>query len=162
MSTAPAGLRVTTRSDTDLVLTRTFDAPRELVYEALTTPELLVRWYGARGWELVGCRIDLRVGGAWRFESRGPDGARMAQSGVYRSIDPPRGLAYTEVFDDQSYPGESLITTVLTESAGRTTMTSTVRLPSRAARDIVLKYPMERGAGEGFDRLAAMLAELTD
>ena len=84
----------------------------------------------------------------------------MAQSGVYREVASPDRLVYTEVFDDQSYAGETLISTELTESAGRTTMTSTVRLPSRDARDIVLRYPMERGAGEGFDRLAAVLAEL--
>jgi uncharacterized protein YndB with AHSA1/START domain len=154
------GLRVTTRGDRELLLTRRFEAPRQLVYDALTTPELLVRWYGARGWNLVGCTVDLRVGGRYRFESRGPGDERMAQSGVYREVASPDRLVYTEVFDDQSYAGETLISTELTESAGRTTMTSTVRLPSRDARDIVLRYPMERGAGEGFDRLAAVLAEL--
>src|SRR6266545_605798 len=158
---AMTGLRVTPRDETDLVLTRTFDAPRAVVYDALTTPALLVRWYGARGWNLVECQVDLRVGGAWRFVSRGPGGESMAQSGVYRELGRPERLVYTEVFDDQSYPGESLITTELTETAGRTTMSSTVRLPSKAARDIVLRYPMERGAGEGFERLAGLLAELT-
>ncbi|HEY3005365.1 MAG TPA: SRPBCC family protein [Kribbellaceae bacterium] len=154
------GLRVTAASDTDLILTRVFDASRELLYDALTTPALLVRWYGARGWNLVDCQVDLRVGGAWRFVSRGPGGRSMAQSGLYRELAPPERLVYTEVFDEQSYPGESLISTVLSESGGRTTMTSTVRLPSAAAREIVLRYPMERGAGEGFDRLAALLADL--
>jgi uncharacterized protein YndB with AHSA1/START domain len=156
------GLQVTTHGDTDLVMTRSFDAPRELVFEALTTPELLVRWYGARGWNLSGCTVDLRVGGRYRFESRGPGGDVMAQSGVYRVVEPPHRLSYTEVFDDQSYAGESLISVVLTEAAGRTTMNSMVRLPSAQAREIVLRYPMERGAGQSFDRLAAVLTELLE
>jgi uncharacterized protein YndB with AHSA1/START domain len=86
----------------------------------------------------------------------------MAQSGVYRVVEPPHRLSYTEVFDDQSYPGESLISVVLTETAGRTTMNSMVRLPSARAREIVLRYPMERGAGQSFDRLAAVLTELLE
>ncbi|GFJ94320.1 hypothetical protein Prum_079620 [Phytohabitans rumicis] len=98
-------LTVTTPSDREIVLRRDFDAPRPLVYAAFTTPDLLTRWYGARGWHLVDCEIDLRVGGAWRFVSQGPGGARMGQSGVYRVVDPPERLVYTEMFDDQSYPG---------------------------------------------------------
>lgn len=154
-------LRVTTPNERDIVLEREFAAPRSLVFDALTNADLLPRWYGARGWNLVRCEVDLRVGGRWRFVSRGPDGSYMAQSGVYREIARPQRLVYTEVFDDQSYPGESLITHRLTERVGRTTLTSTVRCPSRRARDIVLGYPMARGVAESFDRLAAVLAELT-
>ena len=74
-------LTVTTPTDREIVLTRVFDAPRHLVFDALTKPELLKRWYGARGWNLVVCEVDLRVGGAWRFVSRGPDGdARWARA----------------------------------------------------------------------------------
>lgn len=154
-------LRVTTPNDRDIVLEREFAAPRHLVFDALTNADLLPRWYGARGWNLVACEVDLRVGGRWRFVSRGPDGSYMGQGGVYREIGPPELLAYTEAFDDQSYPGESLITHRLAERAGRTTLTSTVRCPSRRARDIVLSYPMDRGVAESFERLAAVLAELT-
>jgi uncharacterized protein YndB with AHSA1/START domain len=153
-------LRVTTPGDREIVLTREFRAPRRLVFDAWTRPELLKRWYGARGWQLVECDVDLRVGGAWRFVSRGPDGTRMGQSGVYREILAPVRLVYTEVFDNQSYPGESLVTHVFVEAGGRTTATSTVRLPSKHAREIVLRYPMARGVGEGFDRLDETLAEL--
>lgn len=153
-------LLVTTPTEREIVLRREFDAPRPLVFEAWTTPELLMRWYGARGWRLVECEIDLRVGGRYRFVSHGPDGAWMGQSGVYRVVVQPERLVFTEVFDDQSYPGESLITHLFAEERGRTTLTSTVLYPSRQARDIVLRYPMARGLAEGYRRLAGVLAEL--
>jgi uncharacterized protein YndB with AHSA1/START domain len=150
-------LTVTTGGDREIVLSRTFNAPRELVFDAWTKPELLVRWYGARGWHLVGCDVDLRVGGAWRFVSTGPAGDSMVQSGVYQEIDAPDRLVYTEKFDNQSYPGETLVTHTFVERSAKTTVTSTLRYPSRNARDIVLRYPMARGAGEGFDRLDELL-----
>jgi uncharacterized protein YndB with AHSA1/START domain len=155
-------LRVSTPGATDVVLTRTFDAPRRLVFDALTKPELLVRWHGARGWNLVVCEIDLRVGGTWRFVSRGPGGERMGQRGTYLEVDPPGRLVYTERFDDQSYPGEALVTQVLVEDADRTTLTSTVRYPSPQARDRVLRYPMARGVAESYELLEELLDELTD
>jgi uncharacterized protein YndB with AHSA1/START domain/catechol 2,3-dioxygenase-like lactoylglutathione lyase family enzyme len=152
------GLSVTAVADTDLVFTRTFTAPRPLVFAAFTRPELLTRWYGARGWQLVTCEIDLRPGGSWHFVSRGPGGAEMSQRGVYREIDPPGRLVQTEIYDE----GEALITTTFEERAGgRTAMTSTVRFPSRDVRDRILRTPMERGAGESYDRLAALLTATT-
>jgi uncharacterized protein YndB with AHSA1/START domain len=150
-------LSVTTPTVREIVLTRTFDATRDLVFAAFTTPALLTRWYGARGWHLVACEVDLRVGGAWRFESVGPDGARMVQSGVYREITPPERVCFTEVFADQSYPGESLITHRFVERDATTTVTSTVLYPSRAARDTVLRYPMARGVSESYHRLEELL-----
>jgi uncharacterized protein YndB with AHSA1/START domain len=153
-------LAVTTHTATEIVLTRDFDASRGLVFDALTRPELLRRWYGARGWTLTECDVDLREGGAWRFVSQGPGGEEMGQSGVYREIDPPARLAYTEVFDNQSYPGESLISHHLSESAGVTTLSTVVRYPSQAARDKVLRYPMARGVGEAYTRLDQLLLDL--
>jgi uncharacterized protein YndB with AHSA1/START domain len=150
-------LMVTTPTDREIVLTRAFDAPRRLVFDALTKPALLRRWFGARGWNLVVCEVDLRVGGAWRFVSRGPDGAELGHGGVYREILPPHRLVYTELFDDQSYPGESLVTHVLVEHDARTTLTSAVLYASREGRDIVLGYPMARGVAEAYDRLAELL-----
>lgn len=93
-------LTVTTPTAREIVLTRAFDAPRHLVFDAWTKPELLTRWFGARGWNLVVCEVDLRIGGAWRFVSRGPEGERMAQGGTYRVILRPDRLVYTELFDD--------------------------------------------------------------
>jgi uncharacterized protein YndB with AHSA1/START domain len=152
-------VEVRTPGDRDIVLIRSFDAPRELVWKALTAPELLVRWYGARGWLLVECEVDLRVGGAWRFVSRGAAGERLGQSGVFVEVVPHGRLVATEVFDAQSYPGESLVTRELVDAGGRTTLTTTVRLPSAAARDRVLRYPMVEGFGQACERLAALLAE---
>ncbi len=146
---------------TEIVLTRVFDAPRRLVFDALTRPELLRRWFGADGWQLVDCEIDLRVGGQWRFVSCGPEGAVMGHGGEYREIVPPERLVYTESYDDQWFPGESLVTVELTEpdrAAPRTTrLTTMLRFPSREVRDHVLGTPMERGVGESYDRLARLL-----
>ena len=152
-------LTVTLLSDRDLVMTRVFDAPRELVFSAWTEPQHVSNWFGPRGWTMPTCQIDRRPGGAWRFVLRGPDGAEMGMSGVYQEITPPERLVSTESFDD--YPGESLNTMVLTEQDGRTTMTTTVRYESREVRDAVLASGMEAGAGETLDRLAEHLVTLT-
>jgi uncharacterized protein YndB with AHSA1/START domain len=121
-----------------------------------------VRWHGAHGWNLVVCEVDLRVGGAWRFVSRGPDGAELGHRGVYREISAPARLAYTESFDDQWFPGEAVVTATLDERAGRTgpitTLTTRVDYPSREVRDIALRSPMERGLAESYRRLDAALA----
>jgi uncharacterized protein YndB with AHSA1/START domain len=151
-------LNVTTPTEREIVLTRVFDASRALVFDALTKPELLTRWYGPRGWSLVVCEVDLTVGGAWRFVLRGPDGADTGMRGVYREIAPPGRLVSTEAFDD--FPGESLATIVLTEDGGRTTFTNTLLYPSRETRDAVIASGMEHGAAETFDRLAEHLASI--
>jgi uncharacterized protein YndB with AHSA1/START domain len=151
-------LTVTTPTARTIVLTRAFDAPRHLVFDALTKPELLPRWFGARGWNLILCEVDLRVGGAWRFVSRGPDGTDMGHGGVYREVTPPERLVCTELFDNQSYPGETVITHELVQHTDRTTLTSTVLYATAEGRDTVLRYPMARGVGEGYDRLAHLLA----
>ena len=155
----PRPVDVTTPTDREIVLARYFAAPPALVFAALTTPDLLRRWYGARGWNLVSCEIDLRVGGRWRYVSEGPADEQMVQSGVYRVVDAPRRLVCTERFDDQSYEGESIVSHHLIERDGGTKLTTTVRYASRAARDIVLRYPMARGVGESYERLDVVLAE---
>jgi uncharacterized protein YndB with AHSA1/START domain len=149
-------LQVTLPTDREVVLTRVFDAPRHLVYDALTRPELLKRWFGPRDWSLVVCDVDLRVGGAWRFVLRGPKGQEMGMSGVYRELAPPDRTVRTESFDD--HPGEAVVTTVLVERDGKTTLTDTVLSPSKEIRDAVLQSGMEHGAAETYDRLAELLA----
>jgi uncharacterized protein YndB with AHSA1/START domain len=148
-------LQVTTPTDREIVLTRIFDAPRRLVFDAFTKPELLKRWFGPRGWSLVVCEVDLKVGGTFRFVLRGPDGKEMGMRGVYREIAAPERSVHMESFDD--YPGESQVTTVLVEQDGRTTLTATVLYPSQEIRDIVIQSGMEHGAAESYDKLAELL-----
>jgi len=149
-------LKVSLPTEREVVMTRVFDAPRRLVFDALTKPELLKRWFGPRGWSLVVCEADLKVGGAWRWVLRGPDGRDMGMRGVYQEIAPPERLVSTESFDD--YPGESLNTLILSEEDGKTTFTITVRYASQEIRDAVIKSGMEHGAAECYDKLAEMLA----
>jgi len=146
---------LTKQSDREIVMTRIFDAPRHLVFEALTKPEHLTRWFGPHGWTLAVCEVDFRLGGAWRFVLRGPDGKQMGMRGVYREIAQPGRFVSTESFDD--YPGESLNTLVLSEEDGKTTLTITVRYLSGEIRDAVLRSGMERGASQTYDRLAQHL-----
>ena len=105
---------------------------------------------------MVVCEADLKVGGAWRWVLRGPDGRDMGMRGVYQEITPPEWLVSTESFDD--YPGESLNTLILSEEDGKTTFTITVRYASQEIRDAVIKSGMEHGAAECYDKLAEMLA----
>ena len=152
-------LTVSPADDRELHLRRSFAAPPALVFDAFTRPELLVRWYGARGWNLVECEVDLCVGGAYRFVSRGPGGEEMGQSGVFREVDPPARLVMTELFDEQSYPGETLITHEFVADGGVTTVNSAVRYATPEGRAVVLQYPMARGVAEGTERLAALLRD---
>ncbi len=148
-------LKVTTPTEREIVLTRVFDAPRHLVFDALTKPELLKRWFGPRGWSLVVREVDLKVGGTFRFVLRGPDGTDMGMRGVYREIVPPERSVHMESFDD--YPGEAQVTTVLVEQGGKTMLTATVLASSQEARDAVIKSGMEHGAAESYDKLAELL-----
>lgn len=148
-------LKASTPSDTEIRLERFFAAPRPLVYDAFTQPHLLKRWFGPRGWKLTTCDIDLRVGGTWRFILTGPDGASLGMSGTWRELNPPYGSTHIERFDD--YPGESVVTSVLTEANGGTLMTATITYPSKEVRDLVLQSGMTKGAGESYDRLAETL-----
>lgn len=148
-------LKVTTPNDRGILLTRVFDAPRSLVFDALTQPELLKRWFGPHGWTLIHSEVDLKVGGKWRSILRGPDGREMGMSGVYQQIMRPEGLVSTEAFDD--YPGESLNTLRLSEENGKTTLTCTMLYPTKEVRDLVIQTGMEHGAAETYDRLAELL-----
>ncbi len=154
-------LKVTTPTDREIVMTRVFDAPRRLVFDAMTKPELLKRWFfGPPGWSLAVCEIDLKVGGTYRYVWRGPDGTDMGMGGVYREVVPPERIVCTEKFDVAWYPGEAVGTLVLVEEGGKTTLTNTILYESKEARDAVLKTPMEQGVAAGYDRLAELLATL--
>lgn len=156
-------LKVEARGDREIVMTRVFDAPRRLVFDAFTKPELLKRWLtGPPGWTMPVCEIDLRVGGTLRYLWRGPAGEEMGMSGVFREITPPDRIVGTEKFDQSWYPGEAVGTIVLTEQGGKTTLTQTIVYESREARDMVLKSPMEQGLGMSYNSLAALLSQLTN
>ena len=157
--TSKAVLQVTAPTDREIVMTRVFDAPRHLVFDALTKPELLRQWLlGPPGWSMPVCEIDLRVGGTYRYVWRNTDGREMGSGGVFREIVPPERLVATERFDEPWYPGEALATNVLVEQGGKTTLTLTMRYESREARDAILKTGMEKGVAASYDRLAEMLA----
>jgi len=153
--------KVTTLSDREIGLTRLFDAPRNLVFEAMTKPEHVRQWWGclADGYSVPVCEIDLRPGGAWRFVNRTPKGELVAFYGVYREIAPPERLVFTEIFE-QFPDTESVVTAVFTEENGKTRLAVTVLYPSLEVRDIVLKTGMERGAAISYDRLEEVVARL--
>ncbi len=152
-------LKVAAQAEREIVMTRDFDAPRRLVFDAVTKPELLKRWLGVfGGWELAVCEIDLRVGGTYRYVWRqSSGGSAMGVRGVYREVVPPERLVFTELFDEVWYPGEGLITMTLAEQGGRTTFTTTILYVSQEARDAVLKSPMERGVTASYNKLAELL-----
>jgi len=155
-------LKLTTPSDREIAMTRVFDAPRQLVFDAHTKPELVKRWLlGPPGWTMPVCEIDLRVGGKYRWVWRSDsDGSTMGIGGVYREIVAHERLVATERFDEAWYPGEGLNTLVLIETGGRTTLTQTMRYESKEARDAVLKSGMEQGVEASYDRLAELLASM--
>jgi uncharacterized protein YndB with AHSA1/START domain len=149
-------LAVTLPSDCEVALTRVFKAPRQLVYDAFSKPEILKQWFGPRGWSLVTCDVDHRVGGGFRFVLRNAEGRDMGMRGIYRELAPPERSVHVESFDD--FPGESRVTAVFTEHDGQTTMTATILYPSKEVRDAVIQSGMEHGAAESYDKLAELLA----
>ncbi|HYT93147.1 MAG TPA: SRPBCC family protein [Gemmataceae bacterium] len=154
-------LRVTTPTDREIVITRVFDAPRSLVFDAMSKPELLKRWLlGPPGWSMVCCENDVKVGGGFRHVWRGPDGTEMAMHGVYREVVPPERLVRNESFEFgcAAQAGEQIGTASFTEEGGKTTLTLTVLFPSKEARDAALASGMEHGVAAGYDRLAELLA----
>jgi len=156
-------LKVTTPTDRGIVLTHVFDAPRSLVFEAMTKPEHVQRWLlGPPGWSMVVCEIDLKVGGGFHYVWRNVDGSEMAMRGVYREIVPPERIVNTERFEFgcESQAGEAVATAVLTERGGKTTLTCTVLAPSKEARDAVIASGMEHGVAASYDRLAELLASM--
>ncbi len=152
-------LHITTPSDREIAMTRVFDAPRKLVFDALTKPELVRQWLlGPEGWTMPVCEIDLKVGGGYRYVWRHADGREMGMGGVFREIVPPERIVHTEKFDNPWYAGEAVATSVLVEKSGKTTLTLTMIYDSREVRDSILKSGMEKGVAVSYDRLATILA----
>jgi uncharacterized protein YndB with AHSA1/START domain len=152
--------KVSTPSDTEITLTRLFDAPRHLVFEAMSKPEHIKRWWGnlGDGYSVPLCEVDLRVGGKWRFINRHPQGDAEFY-GVYREINAPERIVFTEVY--APFPdAESIVTAVLTVEGGKTRLIATSKYPSKEVRDLVLGTGMERGAALSYDRLDEVAMEL--
>ena len=151
---------VTTPSDTEIRLTRLFDAPRDLVFEAMTRPEHIKRWWGnlGDGYSVPVCEVDFRVGGKWRFVNRHPKGDAEFY-GVYREINPPSRVVFTEIF--APFPDvESIVTGELLEEAGKTRLVATSQYPSKVVRDMVLQTGMDKGAAKSYDALERVAMEL--
>lgn len=151
---------LTVAGDREIVITRVFDAPRERVYAAFTKPTLLRRWLlGPPGWEMTRCDVDLRVGGAYRYEWAHPEQGKMAVHGHFVEVVPPERVVATEVFEPAWYEGEGYQTTAFSEADGKTTLTQTLRYGTTEARDAILNSGMGDGMAYTFDTLAELLAE---
>lgn len=153
--------QVTLPSDREVRVTRSFNAPRQLVFDAHTKPELVKQWmWGPDEWPLVTCEIDLRVGGRIRYVWKNEEKGEMGLSGEFREIDPPARLVHTELFDEDWTGGEAVVTTLFEEKGGRTTVVATVLYASREVRDSVVKTGMADGWSQCFDRLDELLPRL--
>ena len=154
-------LKLKLSGDREIVFTRSFNAPPQLVWDAMTKPELVKRWlFGPPGWTMTVCDMDMRVGGKYRWVWRGPDGTEMGMGGVHREVVPHERIVNTQLFDQDWTGGVAVGTLVLTEQDGKTLITNTVRYATAEAREAVLKTPMEQGMGMGYDRLEQLLATL--
>ena len=152
--------KVTTTSEHEICITRLFDAPRHLVFEAMSKPEHVKRWWGClgEGYSVPVCEIDLRPGGAWRFVNRHPKGEAVFY-GVYREIAAPERLVFTEIYEP--FPDvESVVTSVLTEENGKTRLIVTALYPSVEVRDMVINTGMARGASISYDQLEDLVRQL--
>ncbi|WP_129794139.1 SRPBCC family protein [Sphingosinicella sp. CPCC 101087] len=153
---------ITASGERELVITRLFEAPPHLVFEAHTVPALMKRWFtGPEGWTLATCEIDLRPGGTYRHEWAHEDGRKMGMSGTFQEIDPPHRLVATELFDED-WTGGGTVNTQTFEPVGdgRTRLTTTVLCTSAEARDSMLQSNMEAGIAASYARLDAVLADV--
>jgi uncharacterized protein YndB with AHSA1/START domain len=159
MSEKANALKLTTPNDLEIVFTREFSAPRQLLWDAHTKPELVRRWMlGPEGWTMPVCEIDLRVGGACRYVWGNADGREMGVGGVFLEVFPVSRISWTEKFDEAWYPGVGVNELTLEEREGRTLMTFTSRYESKEARDMALKSGMDEGMSAAYDHLERMLA----
>lgn len=147
-------LTVTMPSDTEIRLERTFDAPKQLLIQAMSTPELIARWLGGKRGTVKVAAFDYRVGGAYRYEFKTHEGYEFSFSGTFETISDDT-IVFTEAFNDM--PGASVVTTTYREEGGVTTMTVTSKFPSKEVRDMVVGTGMAEGAGESYDVLADLV-----
>ena len=153
---------VTLPADEQILITREFDAPKHLVYKALTTPDLVKRWWNAKRGEVTSAEIDLRVGGTWRYVMVTEDGTEVGFHGEYREIVPNERIVSTEVYEGApgGDEGGTLNTVTLTEADGRTTLTVLVHAPSKEIRDAIIDSGMEAGMQDAYDLLEEVALSL--
>jgi uncharacterized protein YndB with AHSA1/START domain len=162
-ATSSGTAKVTLPADDEILITREFDAPKHLVYEAYTTPELVKRWWSGRRGETTIAEIDLRVGGRWRYAMVAEGGFEVAFHGEYREIVPNERIVTTEVFEGvPEAPGVEppLNIVTFTEVDGRTTLSLLVRCPTKEIRDLIINSGMEAGMQEGMDLLEQIAVSL--
>lgn len=154
--------QITLPSDTQILITREFDAPRHLVFEAVTTPELVKRWWHAKRGEVTVCEIDLRAGGSWRYVMVADGFGEVAFHGVYREIVPDERIVSTEVYEGAPGGDENgtVNTVTLVEKDGRTLMTTLVEAPSKEIRDAIIESGMEAGMQDAYDLIEELAASL--
>jgi uncharacterized protein YndB with AHSA1/START domain len=156
-TTSSQKAKVTLPADEQILITREFDAPKDLVYKAFTTPELVRRWWAGKRGEVTSAEIDLRVGGRWRYVMVAEGGFEVAFHGEYREIVPNERVVSTEVYEGAPVPdpdaAATLNTATFTESDGRTRLEILVECPSREVRDAIIDSGMEGGMQEGMDLL---------
>jgi uncharacterized protein YndB with AHSA1/START domain len=154
-------LKITTPSDLEIAMTRVFDAPRHLVFDAMTRPEHVKRWFGCAEFALPVCEIDLRVGGAYRFVMRSPEGVESTLQGVYRDVERPERVVFTERFSMPGFTSEEYqVTSTFAEHGGKTTLTTTILHRTRENRDGHLNSGIENGVAPAYDRLAEVVAAM--
>jgi len=161
MARNPSGkLSITLPSDTEILMTRVFEAPRHLVFEVMSKPEYIKRWWGCMdGFTMPVCEVDFRVGGKYRFVGRAPDGNEFGFSGEYKEIVVPSKIVNTEIFDP--FPDSpALCTMTLEERDGKTYYQTLVQHDSKTARDAHVNSGMEYGAGLGLDMIEEISKEL--
>jgi uncharacterized protein YndB with AHSA1/START domain len=162
--TSSQSAQVTLPADDQILITREFDAPRNLVYRAWTTPELIRRWWNAKRGEMTIAEVDLRVGGKWRYAMVTEDGFEVAFHGEYREIVPNERIVSTEVYEGAPQPeGEeqgTLNTATFEEADGRTTLTILVEAPSKETRDAIIESGMEAGLQDALDLLEEVAISL--
>ena len=151
-------LKIQPSGDRELVITRLFDAPHEMVFEAFTKPVLLKRWLlGPPGLTMPTCAVDLKVGGTYRYVWRNDEGEELGVTGTFKEIIRSVKLVHTEKFDEAWFPGEAIMTTTLSNQNGKTLLTGTILYETKEARDMVIESGMEEGVGQSYDNLEEIL-----
>ena len=165
MTVSSGTATVTLPTDEQILITREFDAPKHLVYDAFTTPELVKRWWNAKRGEVSVCEIDLRVGGQWRYVMVTEDGFEVGFHGAYREIVPNERIVSTEFYEGvpegvSEEDATTVNTATFTEADGRTTLTILVQAPSKVTRDAIIDSGMEAGMQDAMDLLEEVAVSL--